>query len=280
MGSLSSYRDDDATAGEWACDIISKINRPLHDQIRQTSWAEDSELARLTYALPDRPLSVSGTVMAGMDAATGALEHIARILAGPPPHPTPALHPLLRTALVGAARAATALLPTDPDVRLTNAAAVLWRDADGFRPALSAMSKFKQLQALKPPADLVDAAAEQRTALVAAGGKIPEGILVDRMIQSVANAVTTARPGDDHQTLREHASWMWNLYSGAAHANFWPRIIEPFYGDGNAITGNYLGDLFQVSVATEVGLYAVLDRARPGTAGATSPVDMTPHDGA
>lgn len=192
----------------------------------------------------------SGTVMAGMDAATGALEHIASILADPPPHPTPVLHPLLRTALVGAARVVTALLPVDPDVRLANAAAVLWRDADGFRPALNTTSGVKRLPALVPDQALIDAAAAQRDALVAAGGKIQEGEMVNRMVRSTADAVAAARPAADHVMLREHAQWMWTLYSGAAHANFWPRIIEPFYGDGNTIVSTYLGDLFQVSVAT------------------------------
>lgn len=100
--------DTDRPGGVLA--VIQEVIDPLHDQIGKMSPAEDSELARLNRAVPPGPISLFGTLTAGMDVARGALDHIGLVLTTPDYHPTAVLHPLMRAALIGAARIVTPLL--------------------------------------------------------------------------------------------------------------------------------------------------------------------------
>ncbi|HEY9291107.1 MAG TPA: hypothetical protein VIP98_07500 [Microlunatus sp.] len=274
MEALNGYDTMDQEAGEWAFHNITQVIGPLYDEIRASPLASDSELERLSQAMPDGPIDLCSTVMAGMDMTRGALDHIAAYLIISPWHPAPVFHPLLRAALVGTARVLTPLLPADPEVRLANARSVIWLDCDGFHRAAGDLSKFEQMTGVVPPEDIVAEAREQRAALARAGANIGDGALVQRMVQVMGEALADVLPDNGDETQREHAKWMWNFYSGAAHANGWPRLIPELYGDGQTISGNYLGDLFQLTRATQLSLYAVRDRIQPGTAGTTAPVNL------
>jgi hypothetical protein len=274
------YTKNDLGAGARALAIIEQVIDPLHDQIRQIPWAEDSELARLKDAVPDGPLNLGGTIVAAMDMARGALDHIRQIMMGSDYHPTAVLHPLIRVALVGAARVVTPLQPTDPDERVRNALSVVWRDADGQHQAFNKLKTFRQL-GLAPDAQLLAAADTQYKELKRLGADIGEGALIQRMIAAVAAALESdiadapGLPADHAELASEWAHWLWNIYSGSAHAQSWPRLIPDFYGDGTVVSGNFCGDLMEVAAVTQVGLYAVADRVQPASAGTTAEVDSS-----
>lgn len=272
---VGHYLDGDVEAGLRAIAIIVEVIDPLHNQImRAGDPPTDSEIVRLDQQIPDEPLSFMGTVMAGLDTGRYALDHIALNLHhGQPPHLAPVLHPLMRTALISAARVLTPLLPADPDVRLTNARGVLWRDADGLRPALNQFAEFRRLRAFKPDRALMRKAEAQRNKLKAEGAEVTESQNVARMIAALTDAMALSKM--DRQVAREDSEWLWNIYSGTSHAQSWARLLPQLYGDGVVITGNFLGDLLQVASLTQIGMWAVIERSRPGTAGTTDPVDLT-----
>ena len=274
------YTEADREAGARALAIIEQVVDPLHDQIRHVPWVEDSELARLSNAVPAGPLTLSGTLMASMDMARCALDHIRQVMANSDYHPTAVLHPLVRVALVGAARMVTALQPPEPDVRTANALGVVWRDSDGQRQAFNKLKTFRQLS-LAPDAQLLTDADSQYKELKRLGADISEGALIQRMIAAVAVALDSAMAGNpglprEHAELAsEWANWLWSIYSGSSHALSWPRLIPEFYGDGIIVTGNFCGDLLEVATVTQLGLYAVVDRIQPGTAGTNAEVDYS-----
>lgn len=264
-----------AEAGQRALAIISHDVDGIHDEIiDRGALPADSELARLDRSLAPGPLSFSGSVMAALDATRGALDQLGFILEANPPCTPIVLHTLLRAALVGAARAALALLPTDPTVRLENARMVLALDSKGLANALGQYAKFGQLQAFRPPADVINAAEIQWTQ-VRKGEPIGDGKVVTRMIEAIAEALQHATGSDEHAILTEHATWLWTAYSGAAHTYSWPRLLSSVGSDWR-VFGDYLGDLYQVTVVGHVAMRAVRDRAMPGSAETVMPVDLGP----
>lgn len=271
--------------------VIQDRIDPAHDLIRKMpTWAPDSELARLNQAIPPGPITLHGTLTAAMQAARDALDHISLVLTTSDYCPTAVLHPLIRVALIAAARIVTPLIPTDPEERVVNALAVVWRDADSQRQAFANFQTFRR-RVYGLDAEMVAAANRQHKELKRQRADIPEGRLIERMIGAVATALQSATPDGGASSLSsdegakpkaqhspgytEWAQWLWNTYSGAAHAHSWPRLLPRVYGDGIVVTPGFVGNLLEVVGVTDVGLCAVIDRAQPGTAGTTAPVDTT-----
>ena len=86
-----------------------------------------SELANLSAALPDAPVSIEESLAVGVECAYGAVGHLAHLLDKEASFAPIVLSSLLRTALLGAGRTVYAIGPDDPDARFSNSLVVLVR---------------------------------------------------------------------------------------------------------------------------------------------------------
>lgn len=170
---------------------------------------------------------------------------------------------------------------TDPDERVANARSVVWRDVDGQRQAFAKFKKFRRpMRGLDMK--LVADADRQYKELKRLDADIGEGPLIQLMIASIAAALRSAilvdsiRPKEQKATgYSDWAHWLWNVYSGTAHAQSWPRLLPAHYGEGTVVSSGFVGNLIEVIAVTEIGLCAVVDRSQPGTASTTKTVDET-----
>ena len=112
----------------------------------------DCEIARLTDEAVPGPLDPTTSIMVAASAATGSLQQIKTIIRDSVPSSPIVFQALIRSALVGAARAVYVLLPTDPGERSSRVAGVLAQDASSGVKAYKEFTHLKGIQALRAPA--------------------------------------------------------------------------------------------------------------------------------
>lgn len=258
---------------------LAVIDGPIADLTERISTAAtlgaDTELNRLHHAIAAGPLDLVTSLLAALQAATGALQQVSYLATHPVPTSPIVFQSLLRTALVGSARVAYVLLPANPDQRRDRAAAVLAQDAASGIKALQHYTQFDGLAGVRAPEDLLTRFVAQKDELRQQQAPARDGDIVDGMTEAIVDALELAEINDQFgfAILRDHAHWLWNTYSGLAHAYSWPRSMWTLSGD-RRIPGDFPMDLNQVSTSAHVALMAYLARAAPGSADTTTPVDL------
>jgi hypothetical protein len=275
-------QDDPATMEVLAraVSIVDNSVSVLHDELDTISYPglEDSEVYRLARALPEGQISYDRTVLAAASAARGSLAQISWIIRNPAPTTPIVLHALLRSALIGSGRIVYSLLPTDPETRLTNARVLLAQETYEFVKTLDLFSEFSQLRLVVPDADYV-ARAKRQNREINQGRPKGDGQVMNGAAEQIATALQTRLPGPsehNHDVLREHFIWLWNTYSGLAHAHAWPKLL-PGSGQDRNIPGNFPGDFHMIATAAHIAMLTLKHRLQPQTANTTSPVPMTPQ---
>ena len=251
-----------------ASQIVDEVVDGLHNAVMATSIGEGSELQRLDAVLPDGPIRLSQTIMAATDGARGALDQIVHILRNGVPTAPVVLQALLRTALVGTAHLGYVLLPSDPGIRQAHARLLALQDVSSGLRALKAYSLFTPLDSMRPPEQMMAEVNQQHEALLAAGKKLGDGAVVDGMIEALADALARTETGLEtsaREQMRDHATWLWNTYSGAAHTLSWPRLLPGSTGDLR-VPGDFVADLFLVASAAHVALHALIQYLQPNSA--------------
>lgn len=206
-------------------DVIDSIDDRLSQEI-QSFAVSGSELATLSARLPDAPVSLVHSMRAGLSASRGSLDQIKTVFEAKAPMRRTALFSMTRSALVGAARVIFVLGSDDTEHQLQNARTVLQQEAASFLRGVEAMDTFKHLRAFRPPEGLTARMHDQIREL---GGERPpgDGKTIGQMALAVGellerSGLADATTGD---ALAEHVAYIWNAYSGEAHAFGWPRLI-------------------------------------------------------
>lgn len=254
--------------------IVDEAVESLHDEFLAIGEpASQCELSRLAADLPRGPLDVASAIAVALGNARCALAHISEVIQNPVPTSPVVLQALLRVALVGSARTLYVLLSQDPDVRLERGRVILARDCESGQQGLDRYVAFNGMKAFTPPQSLVQAVRDQRKSVWPIGSPPGDGKIVEGMTESLVDALEMSGHGGEFGAdyLRDHADWLWNTYSGAAHGYLWPRLLWGISSD-RRVPGDFPLDLHQVAAATHMAMVAALSRSQPDTAGTTDPV--------
>lgn len=265
-----------AQALKLAYEAVEIINA-LHSAATKSPLIPGSELHRLDAALPPGPVSFGQTIMASTSASCGALDQISRILTTNVPTSPIALQALMRAALVGTARTFYALLPTDPSDRDRNAHSLVLQDVKSCNKALPAYGSFQTFASFNPPTPLVSEAKQQEIDLLKVAPYVGDGAIVTAMMNAFADVLDNDNEVTDpahRRQLQEHAKVLWNTYSGAAHALFWPQLL-PATSTDQRIPGDFAADLWMIATAALIAQMALMHRLQPASANYDQPLDMT-----
>lgn len=244
---------------------------------------ETSEIHRLYESTSTSPLSIKTVLQLALHSASSSLQQIAYTITHPVPTTRVALQSLMRVALLGTARTALVLLPSDPKQRLKNAKMVLAQDCQSGIRALEEYAKFQGMRAMSPPAALLEELRQQKADLYPQGRVPGEGTVIKRQTEAFIQALQKAQDDQDDalivedigpDILRDHASWLWNTYSGLAHVHSWPRLLPGLSPDPN-MPGDFPLDLYMIANSCVIAFSAYLDRADASSVGTTKPVSLS-----
>lgn len=270
---------DDPQVAQLFARTLAIIDGPITELAAQSSVrippVPGTELDRLDQVTTGGPLDVTTALFTSLQAATGSLQQINVLATQAIPTSAIVFQALLRTALVGSARVVYVLLPIDPDVRRDRAAAVLGQDASSGVKALEFYTQFKGLAGVRAPDELLTNFQDQKDALRRQQPGAHDSGVVNGMIEAVVDALTAAGVVDEFgsESLRDHARWLWNTYSGLAHGYSWPRLMWTLSGD-RRIPGDFAMDLHQVATVLQIALTAFRARSAPGSSGSKERVSL------
>lgn len=263
--------------------VQRQIDHLMQQEVMEEPLPKTSEIYRLQEATGTSPLSIVTVLQVALHSSSSSLQQIAYSISNSVPTTRMALHSLMRVALLGTARTALVLLPSDPKQRLTNAKMVLAQDCQSGLRALEEYAKFQGFRAFSPPDELVEQLRQQRAHLYPKG-KIPgEGTMIKRQTEAFIQALQVAAEGqkdagilDDYgpEILHDHASWLWNTYSGLAHAYSWPLLLPGISSD-NHMPGDFPLDFYMIANSCVVAFSAYNDRASSESGYTTLPVNLS-----
>lgn len=268
---------DDAEAREAldrALSIIDEQVAPIQGKLQQPK--PTSEIARLHNSLPTGPLNIINVLEKALVAGSDTLQQISILIGKRVPTSPTVLQSLLRTAIISSARLVHTLLPADPETRLANARVVLALDAQSGTRATEIYSDFQSMRGVRAPDELVDRFKSQLQELYPAGRVPGEGAGVRRMVAALSDAFLAAdlRENFDSSLLTDHAQWLWNTYSGLAHAYMWPHLMWR-RSDDPRVPGDYPIDLYMTANSFYIGQLAHEKRAEHDTAGSNTNVSLS-----
>lgn len=227
-----------------------------------------SDLANLSAALPDAPVSIEESVAVGVECAYGAVDHIAHLLDGDANFAPIVLSSLLRTALLGAGRTVYAIGPDDSDARIRNSLVVLRQESNSLLQGIESFSGFTELAALIPPEDLSSLWIQRNREINSTGRPMGERRTLTAMATVIAqelilNGYTDANA---QELLAEEVEWVWHAYSGAAHAFAWPHRLPTYSGPSiTPMPGDFYAEFGFVVSITHLALKKLAERSRAMT---------------
>lgn len=226
--------DDDAAVAEQKQGIARSLNFVCERQDELPAMHDDdwptrpTPLNDLSNALPQGPLTLARSLPKTATVVRASVEAIRDWLtSGTPAVP---LGIQMRTVLVGSGRILLCLAPTDEDARKRNAVQVLWSECRSLLNALQVSTKFQTLSPVTAPQALVaQVDAQVRALRVEAGTPNPlgEAKMLAAMAEVVTELLSPDLEPDGARAHGEHIAWMFNRYSGLAHAFGWPTMTPP-----------------------------------------------------
>jgi hypothetical protein len=227
-----------------------------------------SELANLSAALPDAPVSIEESLAVGVECAYGAVGHLAHLLDKEASFAPIVLSSLLRTALLGAGRTVYAIGPDDPDARFSNSLVVLRQESNSLLQGIESFSAFIQLGALVPPQYVSSAWTQLNQEVNSIGRPMGERRTLTAMATVIAQELTlNGYIGPNAQELlAEEVEWVWHAYSGVAHAFAWPRRLPSYSGPSvTPMPGDFYAEFGFVVSITHLALKKTAERSHATT---------------
>jgi len=248
----------------------------LSDTNEISGLVATSEVFRLQRATGTRPLNINTALLTALDSASTALQQITHFIEHVPKIDRITLQSLMRVAILGTARTAFVLLPADPDKRLKNARTVLAQDCQSGIRGVQKYMNFNGMPGMAPSPELLEDLQKQKNQLYPKGQPPGETEIINQQTEAFIEALHAAGIDRTFSTdiMRDHASWLWNTYSGLAHAYSWPRWLFGLSRDLR-IPGDFPIDLFMTANALLMAIIAYLDRTAAGSAFTTRHVDAT-----
>ncbi|WP_020170831.1 hypothetical protein [Gordonia polyisoprenivorans] len=182
--------------------------------------ASASDVARLDEDLGDIPVKPSQSIHRGLSTAKDCLVDLSRVLGSNSSMSLSSARALMRTALMGASRAAFVLVPDDHGERRANAATVVRQEWFSLQRAMEALHPFEELKGLVPPEDF-RADMKAKSENLSRGPRMGE----EKTIREMSEVAAKRLGGQDSSSvLTESLVWIWHSASGAAHAYGWPTM--------------------------------------------------------
>lgn len=256
-----------------ALGIVDDCVDRLHDEIGHIAYSDDSEIHRLSRTFPEGQISLDRTLIVAAEGTRHALDQIGWVLRKNVPSGPIVFHTLLRAALVGSGRVLFSLFPSDPDVRVENSRVLIAQEAKGFTQALDRYARFRQLSLMRPQAQYMQRAMQQKSAIE--GGRRPpgDGAVMEGAAETVARALALNDPDQNPEILQEHVIWLWNTHSGGAHSHAWPRLL-PGSGGDRRFPGDFAGDFGMIAAVAHIAMLSFKSRWLPGSANTTAAVSL------
>lgn len=273
---------DDPEVREALARAIAITQEQIAPLMRRNSFftrlSETSEVYRLQQATGVTPLNLENVLRMALDSANAALQQIAYFLEDTSQIDRITLQSLMRVAILGTARAAFVLLPTEPDKRLENAKIVIAQDCQSGIRGVQQYVEFKGMPAMAPQPDVLEGLQQQKVELYPNGRLPGETTIIVRQTEALIEALHAAGVDKNSSTdiMRDHASWLWNTYSGLAHANSWPLLLPGLSADPR-IPGDFPIDFYMTVSAFHVAILAYFDRTQPGSESTTEHINTTPE---
>lgn len=227
-----------------------------------------SELANLSAALPEAPVSIEESLAVGLECAYGAVDHLAHLLDKEASFPPIVLSSLLRTALLGAGRTVYAIGPDDPDARVSNCLVVLRQESNSLLQGIESFSAFTQLGALVPPGDVSSAWTRLNREINSIGRPMGERRTLTAMATVIAQELTLNGYMDSNaqELVAELVEWVWHAYSGVAHGFAWPGRLPSYAGPSvTPMPGDFYAEFGFVVSITHLALRKMAERSRTTT---------------
>lgn len=230
----------------------------------------NTELHNLIYSeLPNPVVDLRLTVHASLTSSLECLEQIKRFCQGVPTTPI-VLAALMRTNLLAAARIVFMFGPLAPEQRKTNMLQIVRQESDSVFRWYDEARTYEELGFLVPPEQVLTAQRARKAridetttrgggeaAMLKSAAAITASLLVTRPEMRDDMAVDEAE-----KALREQLLWIFNVYSGKAHAYGWPRIV-PHDRD---LPGDFSADFFMLCSMTQLAV-KLTEQAHNGTSG-------------
>lgn len=256
--------------------ITGPVDELFGDLTAHSTLPDDCELTRLARATGPGPVDIITSLGTAATAAHNSLQQIAAFITTPAPTWPVVLQSLTRTALIATARICYVLLPQDPTTRVQRANAVLAQDTNSGIRALKHYTRFDGLAGIRAPQALLNAYTDQNQRLREHTPSPRDIDIIDGMSTALADALTLATPHaspDDLAALHDHGTWLWNTYSGLAHAYTWPQSLWHLSPDPR-IPGDYPMDLHHTATCTHIALASLHHHANPTTTATTHPIHL------
>lgn len=229
----------------------------------------NTELHNLIYSeLPDPVVDLRLTVHASLTSSLECLEQIKRFCQGVPTKPI-VLAALMRTNLLAAARIVFMFGPLAPEQRKTNMLQIMRQESDSVFRWYDEARSYEELSDLVPSEQVLTAQRARKARIDEMTTRGGEAAML-KSAAAITASLLVARPEmrDDmavdeaEKVLREQLIWIFNVYSGKAHAYGWPRIV-PHARD---LPGDFSTDFFMLCSMTQLAL-RLTDQAHNGTFG-------------
>lgn len=220
-----------------------------------------SDLALLNQEFDFATVPLVLSVSQGLSHAVASLSQVKRLVKENLPTSPIVLYSLSRVALLGAGRVVYALGPPDLDDRRTNVRVVLAQETKSYLQLIDRARTFTSLTALAASEKTyVDVSASYDRLRVGQRHRGEAQILRDMaavIAQQLLDSGEIQHLGDV-AGLEEQITWIWNLYSGAAHGYGWPRLAPHFAPPGEtALAGHFVADFGLIVAVVGVALTAV-----------------------
>lgn len=239
--------------------IVTKARRWTNDKQQPMAMWDGSDLAAdEAECSPD--CSPAHMVLWSINSATDSLHAIAEMIWTRGEYIPTTFYPLMRTALVSAARALWILHPEDSTERCKRALGEALKEANSKKQALI---EFDEIQSIKQmfgqePSELIEAVNKEIEQLLSRlGGQKPKG--ETNMIRTLAKQVSLHSDTPDANELIGRYMLMWHAFSGSVHGFSWQDQLATVVDEntGTEIIGDFLQNLNHISSAIEdaLGLY-------------------------
>lgn len=183
-----------------------------------------SELDSLNQLEVDVPVTLAESITWAITSAYESVRHLRTLKSALEQGEwisEPVTRSVIRTAILGGARTAFVLAPSERADREQNARIVLGQEAKSKARLVRRAKSFSALKGYVPSDATVDTAVNAAKRLSHLG----EGEVLDRVAITIGAGVEKRFPEMDATVMSEATIQLWNTYSGAAHAYFWPQQV-------------------------------------------------------
>jgi len=215
---------------------------------------EDNGIGELVADHEDPHVDIRRTMLAALGGLRGSLTTVRTHVTSVPTTPE-VLATLCRTALLASCRLLVLVGPLDIEDRKRNTVRVMLQESSGLYWVYKRAQDFKELTGLIPPPELLAKYKERHDKLWGANRPKPfsEIEVVELASDIISERLRALGEGTEREyvALSEQLIWVFNTYSGIAHAFAWPMMVP---GATDRLPGDFVSDLGTTVEVTKMAI--------------------------